>query len=416
MKKTLVVMGVLGAISSFAFAESNVTLYGRVDAGAVVQNPKTSGTGMTFDAKSKGAKPWADYSWDTPTTVAMKSGWRTGSRWGIKGTEDLGNGNSVGFVLEQGFNVDDGSSPGGFNREASLSLAGGWGTAYVGRFGSLSSGVGPFAGYVYGWALGASYTQGAWEAYTGTLRVNNAIGYMSPSFGGLQLALIYSNGISADENKWSDNQHYYGIGAKYTGGALTSILTFEVQDNKDLKNAWIFGYKGTPYNADDEDSGYTRKDPTEKAKALYTVNFGIGYQIGVFTPMFAYQFQNQNDFFQAHTFGLGVQANVGGGTAMLGTRYRLMKLKGATKAAWEDEGSKGNVWTINAAYEYPLSKRTVLWGYGGWSIGNKLYKGENLATLQGLGLNAPGADKAMSADQAINYNGWAVGLGMTHYF
>lgn len=39
----------------------------------------------------------------------MKSGTRSGSRWGIKGVEDLGNGYSVGFILEQGFNSDDGS-------------------------------------------------------------------------------------------------------------------------------------------------------------------------------------------------------------------------------------------------------------------------------------------------------------------
>ena len=43
-------------------------------------------------------------------------------------------------------------------------------------------------------------------------RVNNAIAYVSPSFAGLTVHAMYSNGVDADTNKWSDNSHYYGTG------------------------------------------------------------------------------------------------------------------------------------------------------------------------------------------------------------
>ena len=86
MKKTLIAMGVLGAFSSLAFAASNVTLYGIIEEGVIVQKAKHG------DNK-----------------VELNSGFGQGSRWGIKGVEDLGNGYSAGFVLEQGFNADNGN-------------------------------------------------------------------------------------------------------------------------------------------------------------------------------------------------------------------------------------------------------------------------------------------------------------------
>ena len=84
MKKTLIAVAVMAA-SGIAFAASNVTLYGVIEEGVVLEKAKHG-----------------------DTTVDLRSGFDQGSRWGIKGTEDLGNGYSVGFILEQGFNVDSG--------------------------------------------------------------------------------------------------------------------------------------------------------------------------------------------------------------------------------------------------------------------------------------------------------------------
>ena len=108
MKKTLLAMGVLGAFSSLAFAASNVTLYGVIEEGVLVQKAKHQ-----------------------DTTVQLKSGFDQGSRWGIKGVEELGNGYAVGFILEDGFNSDDGSGAqkmnGAFSRESKLYINGGFG-------------------------------------------------------------------------------------------------------------------------------------------------------------------------------------------------------------------------------------------------------------------------------------------------
>ncbi|WP_368045604.1 porin, partial [Turicimonas muris] len=120
MKKSLIALAVLGA-SSVAFAASNVTLYGVLDGGVVVSKAKKA-----------------------DTKVQAKSGFDSGSRWGLKGVEDLGNGYSVGFQLEQGYNLDDGTTANGtgtFTRESRLFVQGGFGTLSFGRFGSLASGA-----------------------------------------------------------------------------------------------------------------------------------------------------------------------------------------------------------------------------------------------------------------------------------
>ena len=91
MKKTVAAVAVLGAFAGSALA-ADVTLYGVVDAGLVYTH---------LDQDVQGV--------DATDKFEMKSGNQAGSRWGLKGVEDLGNGVQVGFILESGFNVDDGS-------------------------------------------------------------------------------------------------------------------------------------------------------------------------------------------------------------------------------------------------------------------------------------------------------------------
>ena len=79
---------VLGAFAGTAMA-ADVTLYGIVDLGL-------ADTTLTLIMARMVSIPWT------------KSGAQSGSRFGLKGVEDLGNGMQVGFVLENGFNADDG--------------------------------------------------------------------------------------------------------------------------------------------------------------------------------------------------------------------------------------------------------------------------------------------------------------------
>lgn len=318
---------------------------------------------------------------DSPTKVQMKSGFRNGSRWGIKGVEDLGNNYKVGFVLEQGFNADTGnasSSTRAFHRESQMYVAGDFGKVGFGRFGSLASGAGSYS-MLGGWALGTSYTTGGFNSFDGTLRVNNGVVYVSPTFGGFTVSAMYSNGTTDDTEKWSENDHYYGIGATYKNAGLNLDLIFEAQDNKGVKAAVTGPVK-------------------DLINTLYQIDFGASYDFGVITPMFAYRYQTQDDVGQAHTFGLSAKAPVAGGTVKAGVRYRLEKADGAAKRVLNavNADDDGSVWTINAAYEYPLSKRTTLWAYAGYADGNDL-----------LG-------KKYVND--INYNGWQAAVGMTHNF
>ena len=123
MKKTLAALAVLGAFAGSAVA-ADVTLYGLVDYGFNYQHVD------------------ADTDADAQDSFRMMSGQNSGSRFGLKGTEDLGNGLTVGFVLENGFNADDGTLGNGgrlFGRESQVYLKGNFGTLSFGRVGQFAS-------------------------------------------------------------------------------------------------------------------------------------------------------------------------------------------------------------------------------------------------------------------------------------
>ena len=210
MKKTLIAAAVMAA-SGVAFAASNVTLYGVIEEGVVVSK-----------AKHK------------DTLVNLKSGFDSGNRWGLRGVEDLGNGYSVGFILEQGFtanNGDEGEAGKAFNREAILSVKGGFGSLAFGRTGGLA--FAQSQAIRTGWVFGTGYGAAGWNAIDWVAkRMNNTISYASPAFAGFTVHAMYSNGVEADTNKWSDNSHYYGIGVKYNANNILSSLIFEAVDNK----------------------------------------------------------------------------------------------------------------------------------------------------------------------------------------
>jgi predicted porin len=111
MKKlTFVATAVLGLVSSTAMAQSSVTLYGIVDA-AVVHTTKQAG----------GSK------------VAMDAGQMATSRWGMRGSEDLGGGLKANFGLEGTLVNDSGAAGNLFDRQATVGLSGGFGSVNLGR-------------------------------------------------------------------------------------------------------------------------------------------------------------------------------------------------------------------------------------------------------------------------------------------
>lgn len=159
-KKSLAAVALLGAFAGSAFA-ADVTLYGVVDEGFLYTHKDADKTGI--DAVDK---------------LELKSGIQAGSRWGLKGTEDLGNGLKVGFILESGFNADDGTqgvSGTMFNREASLNVMGPFGQLSLGKIGAITQGTSSWgkvgAVSAFGTSYGAANVGNATNVFAATVGV-----------------------------------------------------------------------------------------------------------------------------------------------------------------------------------------------------------------------------------------------------
>ncbi|MBN3787327.1 porin [Burkholderia sp. Ac-20353] len=197
-------------IASNAHADNSVTLYGIVD------------TGIMYIHNSGGKA----------TQIMMASGTESGSRWGLKGSEDLGGGLKTIFQIENGFNSTSGSlGQGGrmFGRQAyvGLSDANAWGTVTLGRqYDPLIDLVQPVQGDNY---LGGFFSSpGDIDNADNSVRINNAVKWSSPSWSGLQLSAMYSFGGVA--GTVGSGQTYSGAAA-YTNGPLAVAAGYLHVDN-----------------------------------------------------------------------------------------------------------------------------------------------------------------------------------------
>ncbi|MGF6600747.1 putative porin [Paraburkholderia sp. GAS448] len=200
----------LGGFVCTVQAQSSITLYGIVDLGVTyVNNAQTGKTGGTLSGASQ---------------VALTDGTATGvsgSRWGLRGTEDLGGGLKSLFVIENGFTANNGAlAQGGteFGRQAYVGLAGGPGTVTLGRqYDTLVDFLQPLA------------VVGQWAGYMGTHpddvdnlansnRINNAVKFTTAAYHGLSAGAAYSFGSTA--GSITQNQ-IWSLGAGYTSGTLS---------------------------------------------------------------------------------------------------------------------------------------------------------------------------------------------------
>src|SRR5690606_19947579 len=109
MKKTLLAAALLAGFAGAAQAETSVTLYGIIDTGIGYNKVDIPGTATTAGYKH--------------SRVGMINGVQSGSRWGLRGTEDLGDGLRAVFTLESGFDSSDGDQAQGgrlFGRQATI--------------------------------------------------------------------------------------------------------------------------------------------------------------------------------------------------------------------------------------------------------------------------------------------------------
>ncbi|GAB5100658.1 porin [Caballeronia sp. LP006] len=199
MKKTLIVAALSGVFATAAHAQSSVTLYGLIDAG------------ITYTNNQNGHSNFKE-----------TSGSVNGSRWGLRGAEDLGGGLKAIFTLENGFNIANGTlGQGGreFGRQAYVGLSSEqFGTVTLGRqYDSVVDFLGPLAltGTQYGGTQFAHPFDN--DNLDNTFRVNNSVKYTSANYAGFKLGAQY--GFSNEAGGFSDNRQY-SVGASYNYGPL----------------------------------------------------------------------------------------------------------------------------------------------------------------------------------------------------
>jgi predicted porin len=265
MMKKIALVAALAAISASAFAQSSVTLYGRIN--TTVESQK-DGTG------------------DRKVVVANNS-----SRFGLKGAEDLGGGLKASFNLESGLNSDDGKAAATFwGREAWVQLAGSFGAVRLGNFTPESY----FATADYVSMHNHDTGSSSDRLYSfATYRSSNKIGYFTPSYNGFSASASVSAGEGTKNDDGSIQKKLYDLAANYVGGPLHLGAGFSKEGDRSqfavrgLYELGAFTFGGYYQRADD---GAQNRN-VYRVSGMYTLgqsefhaNFGATQGRGDFAP------------------------------------------------------------------------------------------------------------------------------------
>lgn len=350
MQKKLIAVAVLGAcVAGSAFA-ANVEVYGRIDTGLSYVHYDETGLSDAVD------------------TLSLDSGLSSSSRWGLKGSEDLGNGYQVGFVLESDFSSDTGkmSKDGLFNREATLRVSGPFGSIYAGRMGRIGSdagSVGFYAGSVSPFGSGWGEMPGHFAVTANyDTRYSNALAYVSPKVGPVTVYAQYTMG-NATENESGDDR-LFSLGAQADFGALQVLGLVEYLNKKSVAGTTVY-----------DDSQYDDS---------YTINLGGSYDFGVAKVFLAGQyFKAAPDYagmkgnyakdpsvlnnewrwsFDGFGVNVGATAPIGAGEFLVSAGYG----KGDVNYDTKDAKISADAYIIQVGYTYPFSKRTNLYAGAGY--------------------------------------------------
>ena len=348
MKKTLAAVAVLGAFAGSALA-ADVQLYGIVDTGVGYNHVDVDGLGDKQDID----------------TFQMKSGQASGSRWGLKGTEDLGNGLTVGFILEDGFSSDTGAdSAPMFNRESSLFIQGGFGKFAMGRMGSLNNGQSSWAKVGMINAFGTSdlgnYSVQVGNVMATAAQWDNMVAYQTPDFAGFKVYAQYGMGNAVTDYDSVENEsssdRYYALGATYNNGPFAAYFAVDSINYASWNNA-----DGVGVDVDDS----------------LTVTLGGSYDFEVVKVYLGAQYFDEvklsklngvvnaidgvvktADKVKGYGITLTGDAPLWGGKAMFGIGYTDAE----SADSYEDANVDGSIdlqrYVVSVGYDYPFSKRT----------------------------------------------------------
>ena len=344
MKKTLAAVAVLGAFAGSALA-ADVQLYGIVDTGVGYNHVDVDGLGDKQDID----------------TFQMKSGQASGSRWGLKGTEDLGNGLTVGFILEDGFSSDTGAdSAPMFNRESSLFIQGGFGKFAMGRMGSLNNGQSSWAKVGMINAFGTSdwgdYSVQVGNVMSTAAQWDNMVAYQTPDFAGFKVYAQYGMGNTVEnygsvENE-SSSDRYYALGATYNNGPFAAYFAVDSINYA----SWSNGTAKAPNDVDDSLTVTLGGSYDFEAVKVY---LGAQYfdevKLSNFKGVIKAAGVGQSNKVKGYGISLTGDAPVLGGKAMFGIGYT-----DAESADSEDKSADVELqrYVVSVGYDYPFSKRT----------------------------------------------------------
>lgn len=310
MKKTFVAIATLTAAAG-AYAQSNVTLFGVLDASVA-----------RISASSK--------------VTGLATGDNTSSRLGFRGTEDLGGGVAAGFWLEGGVNVDSGSGSTngafGFERRSTISLISkSLGEVRLGRdkvpaYLNIET-FDPFSDIGIG-GLGASNlisgTAVGTPGGSAPKRASNAVQYILPAtLGGFYGQAMYAFGETSSAAVNDKQGNAYSLRGGYQAGAINLALGY----------AEVRGGAATVSGGVDYES----------------TTVGASYNFGIVKPMV--QFVSEKGAGQKReVYELGATAPIGAG-----------ELRAAISTFRNKNVDNADSNKFAVGYGYNLSKRTQVY-------------------------------------------------------
>lgn len=308
MKKKAVWMAaaLAGLFAGGAFAQTSVTLYGVADVGVEYANHLGAGDN---------------------STVRMQSGNLSGSRWGLRGSEDLGGGLRAVFTLESGFSVDDGRSTQNnrlFGRQAWIGLSNAYGTLSLGRH---TTAMYDFGVQYDPMGISTRYSIGAQDGAFQS-RADNSIKYAG-KFGPVSAKLIYSAGADGTSGVNGEVPGNYKVGREF-GGSLA-------YESGPLAIAVVYDEVNGNTVATDENK-------TRKAAVSGTYQFGpvksyLGYRYARFMTPPTSQTTN--------LYWAGAQWDITSAWSLTGAAY------------YQDFRNSGaDPWLFIVSADYSFSKRT----------------------------------------------------------
>jgi GBP family porin len=375
MKKTLLVGALTGAFATMAHAQSSVTLYGLIDAG------------ITYTNNQGGHSAWQQ------TTGSVN-----GSRWGLRGSEDLGGGLKAIFTLENGFGINNGTLKQNgreFGRQAWVGIKSDqFGAVTLGRqYDDVVQYLGPLA--LTGTQYGGTYFAHPFDNdnLDNSFRVNNSVHFQSANYGGFKFGALY--GFSNTAGQFSNNRAY-SFGASYAWGGLNVAAAYMQLNN----NVNSLAQAATS-------PGAVAGDATFVAGRQRTWGAGANYTFGPATAGFVFTQTRLDNALGVNGAYAGTTATLalpGGGARFnnyeVNARYALtpaLSLAGAYTYTDSTIGGVHPKWNqFNVQADYALSKRTDVYLVSEFQ--HVVDKGTGIgAVINGLNMSSTNKQVAVTA-------------------